>query len=347
MNQILDYNPNSRPGKPTGSDKVVRVFAIILIMFAIVLIAVVGYGMFKNKNEINNAAEQVTYANIEVEVNEPKATIKVTHDKNIQKLIYSWNTSSERTIKCSDKYVEEEIDAPAGNNTLHIKVIDENGTETTHDEEVSSEQGVDIINPIIELSVTEDKKLKIVVTDETALDFMTYRWNEEDEETVYADEGSKEIITEIEILKGENDLTVVAVDSSSNTTTETKSFTGLTKPEITVTLSEDGSSIDIKAVHESGIESVAFNFNDVDYNVDIGDENPTTIQFAQPLEVGYNRIIVTVRSVDGTETKFDGECTYGDAGSTNSSSTTSENTTTNEVSNEESSNTAEETSENE
>lgn len=325
MNQILDYNPNTRPGKSGGSDNIVRVFAIILIIFAIVLIAVVGYGMFSNKKKESNADKQITYANIEVEKSETQAVIKVTHDKNIQKLIYSWNTSSERSVKGSDKYMEETIDIPAGDNTLHIKVIDENGTETTHDEEVSSQQGVDIINPVIELSVTEEKKLKIHVTDETGLDFMTYRWNEDEEETIYADEGSKEIETEIEILKGENDLTVVAVDSSSNTTTESKKFAGVTKPDISVVLSEDGSSIIIKASHENGIESVAFNFNGKDYNVDIGDETPNTIEFPQALEVGNNRIIVTVKSVDGTESKFDGQCAYGDAGNTNNSSSTTEN----------------------
>ena len=347
MNQILDYNPNNRSGKSGGSDNIVRIFAIILIIFAIALIAVVGYGMFSNKKEMNNQIEQATNADIKVEVNETEATIKVTHDKNIQKIIYSWNTSSERSITGDGKYMEEKIDVPAGDNTLHIKVIDENGVETTHDEEISSEQGIDIINPIIELSVTDESKLKITVTDETGLDFMTYRWNESNEETVYADEGSKEIVTEIEILKGENDLTIVAVDSSSNTTTETKSFTGLTKPELTVTLSEDGSKIDIKAVHENGIESVAFNFNNVDYKVDIGDGNPKEIQFAQPLEIGYNRIIVKVKSIEGTETVFDGECTYGNVetqeNSNNSANNTSEdNSSTNDE--EENNNTEENTS---
>ncbi len=330
MNQILDYAPNNKSNHSGGSDKIVRIFAIILIIFAIVLIGVVGYGMFKHENDINQEAGQMTNANISVEVKETQVTISVTHDKNIQKLIYSWNTSSERTIKGSGKYMEETIDIPAGDNTLHIKVIDESGVETTHDEEISSEQGVDIINPVIELKVTEEKKLKITATDETGLDFMTYRWNEEQEETIYAEEGSKEITTEIEILKGENDLTIVAVDGSSNTTKETKSFTGLTKPEIKVTLSADGSSIDISATHENGIESVSFNFNNKDYNVDIGNDKPTSIQFPQKLEVGYNRIIVKVKSVEGTETTFDGECNYGDASSANTTATSSQNTTENE-----------------
>jgi len=309
MHQILDYAPNNKPNKSGGSDKIVRVFAIILIIFALALIGVVGYGMISNKNS-NSDVQEITYANIDVVSQDAQATITVTHDKAIQKLIYSWNTSSERTISGDGKFLEETIDVPAGDNTLHIKVIDENGVETTYDEEIYSEQGVDIISPVIELAVTDEKKLKITITDETALDFMTYRWNEDEEETIYAEEGSKQIETEIEILKGENDLTIVAVDSSSNTTSERKSFTGLTKPEITVTLSADGSSIDIKATHEKGIESVAYNFNNVDYNVGIGDGTPTSIEFQQKLEVGYNRIILTVKSVDGTETIFDGECSY-------------------------------------
>ena len=311
MNQILDYVPNNKSSKRGGSDKIVRIFAVILILFAIALIGVVGYGMVSNQKKASVENQQITYAKVSVDVQETQVKLSVTHDKNIQKLVYSWNTSSERVVKGSGKYMEEAIDIPAGDNTLHIKVIDENGIETTHDEEISSEQGVDIINPVIELKVTDEPKLKIVVTDETALDFITYRWNEEEEETIYAEEGSKEITTEIEILKGQNDFTVVAVDASSNTTQENKSFTGLTKPEIKVTLSEDGSSIDIKATHENGIKSVSFNFNNQDYNVDIGDDTPQVIDFSQKLDVGYNHIIVTVKSVDETQTVFDGECNYG------------------------------------
>ena len=177
--------------------------------------------------------------------------------------------------------------------------------------------------------LNEANKWKIKATDETALNFITYRWNEGEEETVYADEGSKELETEIEILKGKNDLTVVAVDTSNNVTTEMKSFTGLTKPVVTVTLSEDGSSINIKATHENGIESIGFNFNNQELGIDIGNDNPTIAQFSKDLDVGYNRIILTVKSVDGTETKFDGECTYGNTGSDSSENTNNTNNATN------------------
>lgn len=313
MNQILDYIPDSgRPNRSGGSDKVVRVFAIILILFALGLIGVVSYGLISNKEEIKNDAVEETHANIEVDINGTEATISVTHDKNIQKLIYSWNTTSERKINEDGKSVEEKIDIPAGENTLHIKVIDENGVETTYDEEISSERGIDIINPVIELEPI-NKKLKITATDETAMDFLTYRWNDGEEEKVYADENSKEISIEIDVLKGQNDLIIVAVDGSNNTVQEQKKFIGLTKPEIKVTLSEDGSSVNIKAEHENGIEEVLFNFNNVDYNVDLGGETPKTIEFDQNLAEGVNnRIILTIKSVDGTESKFDANCTYGE-----------------------------------
>lgn len=340
MNQILEFESNNQSGprKPGGSDNIVRVFAIILIIFAVALLAVVGLNMMRNKQDVQITQGQTTYAEISVEVDGDQATIKANHDKNIQKLIYSWNDKSERTIVSEGKFIEETIDVPFGDNTLHIKVIDEVGVETTHDEQVFSEQGGDIISPEIKLSPLEGNKWQITATDETALDFITYRWNEDDEQTIYAEEGSKEIITEVEILKGENDLSIVAVDANNNTSTEIKTFKGLTKPEIVVTLSPDGSRIDIKATHDNGIESVAFKFNDVDYDVDIGEGTPTTIEFYQNLEVGYNRIIVTVKSVDGTETVFDGQCSYGEETEENTtenttSNETAENTTSNETEN--------------
>lgn len=312
MNQILDYNPNKKSGKSSGSDKIVRVFAIILIVFALCLVGSGAYGIYKRNQESKTTDTEETKATIEVVEQDSQATIKVIHDKAIEKIVYSWNNSSERTIKGTGKStMEETISLPAGENTLNIKVIDINGVETTFEKIITSENGVDILNPVIELSITDDKKLKITAKDETSLDFITYRWNTEAEEKVEASEDdSKKIEIEIEILKGTNDLTIVAVDSSNNTTTETKSFTGVTKPEITVTLSAEGDSLDILAKHENGIKEVKFNFNDVDYTVDIGTETPKEIQFVQQLEVGYNRIILTVISVDGTETVFDGECNY-------------------------------------
>lgn len=315
MNQILDYNPNKKSGgASSGSDKVVRVFAVLLVIFSICLLGSGLYGIYKNKETESVAEEKPTYATITTAKEGEKVTVSVTHDKAIEKMIYSWNTSAERSLQGGgEKSLEKVLDLPAGTNTLHIKVIDNKGVETSYEEEFTSESGLDILNPVISMSIVDGeelKKLKIVAKDETSIDFITYRWNDDDEIKVEAtEENPKEISIEIDILRGTNDITIVAVDSSNNTTTETKSFTALTKPEITVTLSADGSSLDITATHENGIASVYYTLNDRPYEGTFTD-SPTSVQFVQALDNGYNRIILTVKSVDDTETVFDGECTY-------------------------------------
>lgn len=305
MNQILDYNPNNKGGRnSSGSDNIVRVFAVIIIIFAIVLVASGVSGILKSKKTESTGTTQVEKANIDVIQEESQAVIKVSHSKAIEKIIYSWNNGKETTIKATgESSVEQIIPLPAGENTLHIKVIDIDGEESTYEGQFISENGEDIINPIINLSVTENKKLKITATDETSLDFITYHWNNDEEIKIEASEEDKtKIEAEIEILKGVNDITVVAVDSNNNTTTEVKSYTGLTKPEIIITVSADKKVADIYAKHENGLTEVSLVLNNTEYGVDIG-EKPTEVQFQIELAEGENTITVKATSVDGTKTE--------------------------------------------
>lgn len=303
MNQILDYNPNNKTGGSSGSDKIVRVFAIILIVFAICLLGSGAYGLYKRSQEGKETVASSTQAEIKVEQKDSNAIITVNHDKAIEKIIYSWNESSEKTIPGSgENKMEETITLPAGENVLHVKVVDVDGVESAYEGTFHSEAGVDILNPVIEISVTQDKKVKIVATDETKLDFITYRWNDETEQKVEATDDDKKIEIELEILKGTNDLTVVAVDSNNNTTTENKSFTGITKPEIKITVSGDKSSVNISVNHDNGIKELKLNINGQDYNVDIGNDNPTSLGFDVQLADEKNEITVTAISVDSTET---------------------------------------------
>ena len=324
MNQILDYDPNKKSGgSASGSDKVVRVFAIFLVIFAICLLASGGYGIYKNKLTQKSNQVKPTYATINAEQTEDgKVNVSVEHDKAIEEMFYSWNTSAERSFKGEgSKTLEKELDMPAGTNTLHIKIVDVNGVETSFEKEFTAEEGLDILNPVISITVVDGqgedklKKLKVTATDETKLDFITYRWNDDEEIKVEADaENQKEIVLELDILRGVNDITIVAVDSSNNTTTETKSFNALTKPEVVVTLSADGSSLEVKTTHENGISNIYYTLNGREYQANFDDDtenaNPKEVSFTQALDEGYNRFILTVKSVDGTETVFDGECEY-------------------------------------
>ena len=182
MNQILDDSPikNSGGGSPK-SDVVVRVLAIMLAIFAIALFVLGIYGLVKNKKS-DIPVQAASDAKIEIEQKEATAVIKVSHDKVIEKLIYSWDSEKETTIKGSgESSMEEEITLFAGEHTLKVKVVDKDGHETSFEQEITSETGGDKMYPVIKLEVTEDKKLRITATDETAIDFVTYRWNDEEE----------------------------------------------------------------------------------------------------------------------------------------------------------------------
>lgn len=304
MNQILDYNPNKgSSGGSSGSDKIVRVFAAILAVFAICLLVAGAYGLYNNSKTSNIPTAAISKAQINLEQQETKVVIKVTHDKVIEKLIYSWDSEKEMIIKGNgESTMETEISLFAGEHVLNVKVIDIDGNETLFEQIVTSEQGEDKINPVITYEITAEKKIKIIATDETALDFITYRWNDEEEQKVEVSEDEKKIEYEIEILKGKNDLTIIAVDKNNNSTTLPESFSGVTKPDVKITISADKKKADVQCYHENGLKEIKLTLNGTEYPVDIGTDNPKDIAFQIDLAQGNNDIKVTAKSIDETET---------------------------------------------
>lgn len=303
MNQILDYNTDNRGSKkPSGSDKVVRLFAIIIIIFAICLIGSGAYKYIirKNASKPTDVAKPV----IEVTQDGSTAVIKVTHTKALEKIVYSFNNGRETTIKTTGgNEASEIIPLPSGENTLLVKVTDVDNVEATFEQTFVSESGEDIINPVISLNVSaETKKLVITATDETAIDFITYRWNTDEEVTVKAEEENQtKIEVEIDILRGSNDLTVVAVDKANNTTTESKSYTGLTKPEVSIILANDKKSAEVVIKHDGGIKSVLFNINGQELTPEVPEGNPTELSYPiENLPTGTYQFKVKATSVDDT-----------------------------------------------
>lgn len=307
MNQILEYSPNKNSGGgSSGSDKIVRIFALILIVFALCFIGIGGYGFVKkNKTTADAGTVTQTEAKIEIEKLESTALIKVSHDKAIEKVIYSWDNDKEIVEKGDGTSAKEiEIPLPAGQHTLTVKVVDIDGVETSYKKDITSENGTDIINPEIKIVVTEDKKLKITATDETEIAYVTYKWNNEEETVIdEKDETGKTIEFEIEILKGNNDLTVIAVDANNRTTTENKTFAGVTKPEVKITVASDKKSINVNCSHENGLKKIMLNANGKDYEVGLDGGTPSDANFDFALPEGNVTIKVTATSVDDTVTE--------------------------------------------
>ena len=127
MNQILDYNPNkgSSGGGSSKSDKIVRVFAVLMGIFGLFLLGNAAYSLYKNNQQSATVEQAPAKASIVVEQGETKAIIKVSHDKAIEKVIYSWDTDKETTEKGNgESSMEIEVALAAGEHTLNIKVID-------------------------------------------------------------------------------------------------------------------------------------------------------------------------------------------------------------------------------
>ena len=305
MNQILDYNPNkgSSGGGNSKSDKIVRVFAVLMGVFGLFLLGNAAYSLYKN-NQQSAAVEQApAKASIVVEQGETKAIIKVSHDKAIEKVIYSWDTDKEITEKGQgESSMEIEVALAAGEHTLNIKVIDIDGVESKYEKTLVSETGEDKVYPVITLEVTNEKKVRVTATDETELSYVTYRWNDEVETEVPVSDNKNKIEFDIDINKGTHDLTVSAVDKNNNTTTEIKSFAGVTKPVVTITVSADKKSIDVYTSHENGIDQIKLNINGQDYDVGVPEDKPKEISFNVGLPSGDNTVKVTAISVEKTET---------------------------------------------
>ena len=322
--------------KSPMSDKVVKVFAILMALFAVVLIFSGLTNMLKNKKDTKDAEAKAknTVQQVEAEITaeldqiSEMVKIKVNSPITISKIIYSWDKDHDNVIAGEKKNtLEKEIVAISGEHVLHIQVIDEENNKTTKDFTFNSATGVDTENPNITLTVTEDKKLLVTATDDTSIEYVTYKWNEEETITMKPEEvGSKKFEFELEIPRGKNTIVVFAVDGSesSNATSTSKVLEGVTKPEINYGfLDQEGAVLKIMCSHESGIKSIYYTLNGQPYEWKVaeGEEAPTYLEFTQDSVVGHNQMTITVTSVDDTVAEFNPAWDYGSAPAENDNGT--------------------------
>lgn len=306
MNQILYTNDQKKKGGPLEIKTILIIFAVLCMLFGIILIGKAVYSMVTKKG--------ATSQNVPlVEVNKENASliIDIKHDKIIDRIIYNWNDTQEFVLLGKGrKEIQEIIDLPVGNNILNLKVTDIEGKTVSYSQSYELEEG-DVIKPEIELLV-ESAKVKIVAKDETALEYILYYWNSEDETRVDVREGSlKQIEEKIDILKGENKLTIVAVDKAGNETTKEQIFKGVKKPKIDI--AKSGNEFIIKVTDEEGIQKIEYVLNGIYYSTDpqkTGTSlNMKELEIKQPLQQGENKITIKAYNISGLETEVSGEAT--------------------------------------
>ena len=295
MNQILSVetpkkkNKKNNTGGPIEIEKIVRFFAVFMILFGICLIANSSYSMYKDTQIANkNAKPTIQVSN----TSEKELTLKVTHNKALSKVTYSWNNEEPKGIQTNGKKeVEEIITRPNGTNRLKIYASDINGQEVNYEQTYTVEGNVDI-----QLS-TEGSGLKISVVGQDDLSYMTYRWDEEEEQKV--DINNTTIEQTIDIPKGQHTLTVIVVDKNNQTTTKVQEVKGVTKPEISIEIdtSEGEPKFFVKVTDEEGLKRLEFVIdegteNEKRYKQENFEEGTKEFEYKFPIHDGENKILV-------------------------------------------------------
>lgn len=308
MNQILsmqsNMNDDNRNNKTKAKEpkyreyndkasinSILRVFAIFIMLFGIALIGNSVYGI------INSMPEQRDNISVSAENIGSKATIKITGEKPIKQLVYKWGQGQETVVPGNGTIqLSLTLEIPKGNNILNMTVTDYYGNTQDFQKQYINEKN----GPTIEIPSTTGNMLNIVVKDDKEVSYITYRWNNEAETRIDMDPTQADkttLQTSIPAIKGENTLTIVAVDNDGNRETKTETIKGANGPTFTVTT--EGNNIVINAKDEEGIGKISITVDGV--TTDTGDTpiNEKEITAQQEITPGTHTITITVTNLSG------------------------------------------------
>lgn len=304
LNQILSVDNNlgkakkgrKRNNGPIEVDTILKFFAIAILVFGIFMVSSGSYSMYKGANKEVANTKPVIYVE---QTTEKEIVLKVTHDKALSSITYGWNEEGATEVPCNGKkQVETKIELPTGTNTLTVYASDINGQQIDYTKVYTVEGDINInIEP-------QGNNLKITANGKNQLQYMTYRWDDEEETKVDINQDQTE--QTIEIPKGLHTLTVIVVDVNNKTETEEQEVNGVTKPKLEVTT--DGSEFFVKASDEQGLTKVEFIINEtekyrLDLKAELSLEDRKEFEYKYPLHDGENKLEVTVYNEnDITET---------------------------------------------
>ena len=287
----VDYNSPS--GNKASIVSIVRVFCILIILFGLTLIGDATYGIISSKPKLADEP-QVTANPIGAEV-----TISAVGQMPISQIQYRWGQGETTTVQGNGTVeLETKTKIPTGNNILNIIVTDYYGNEYQFQKQYINEQD-ESSKPTIEISVSGNM-LNITAKDETEMSYLTYQWNDEEPTRVDLDSTSTtrtQIRASVEVLRGQNTLTITAVDNDGNTTTQTETIKGANRPTFTVTA--EGTNLVINAQDEEGISKIAITVDGV--TTDTGDAplNKKEIRATQEITPGTHTVTITVTNISG------------------------------------------------
>ena len=259
----INSNPVSTKGK-LGINSIVRIFAISILIFGIALVGNSSISLAKSAKQ--KANQKIPSVNISRKGN--LLNLSVKSEVPIRSVGFSWNNQDFQYASArQQKQFNMNIKVVDGiDNKLNIAVVDMANKKSTYHGKYSKE--ADTTKPEIVIS-NEDPKIKITITDDTALDHVTYKYGDDQEQRVDADSSdpSKLEIYIDNVDTEQKELIVEAVDSAQNHAEVSKKVLGTTRPKIEVSNSpEDSSILQIKITDKVNLQKVVIYKNDERYD---------------------------------------------------------------------------------
>ena len=303
MNEILVLENKTKKKKtktmssgPADIKNILRFFAVVLIIFAIVMIGHSSYAISRDAKGTNTN----DLANISITRVNDTLLVDVQSTYIIDKFKYSWRNSQQTSVPEESTSFQEEIILPSENNILTIVLEDETGRATTYTREIILD-GIDIVEPTIEIEQGQGLSVLITATDETQIEYMTYRIDDGEEIRIdknnVADKTIKYAVTDMP--RGEHVIYVTAVDSFGNTEEIEKTIIVSSEmPTIdSIDIDEENGKILIKASDVDGLQSIEVNINGAEYHMD--NINRTEATFSLNLRQGTNTLSIKLTNVNG------------------------------------------------
>lgn len=307
MNQILvmenKKKKRSRNTGPAEIENILKFFAIALIVFGVLFIGHGSYAIYKDaKGKDKKNLPILTMERVNDEV-----IIKATSSIKIKNLIYSWNTDEETKIPVDGTFIEENVMLLNENGTLNVKIEDEKGRTVKYQKEFIID-GLDITKPTIEIQEQgSNGTIKITATDETQMKYISYSINGSDEIKIDKSDAEDKIMNYIlKLKKGENKLTVTAVDSSGNFEIIEKTI--IVSGKTTMNLKIENGKLVVTAEDPDGIKDIEIKLNGVTKSVK--DINQKSIKATLNIVEGTNNIRIKITNVNSLITTGAKEFNY-------------------------------------
>ena len=196
---------------------------------------------------------------------------------------------------------------PIENSILNVKIEEENGRTIKYKKEFIVE-GLDMAQPTIE--ITEEStagNIKITAKDETQMAYITYKINDEEEIRIDKSETEdKEIKYILKLARGENKVTITAVDTSGNI--ETLEKTIIVSGKTAMNLKIENGKLVIIAEDPDGIKDIDINLNGVSYTAK--EINKKGVRIPLDIVEGTNTVRITVTNVNSLVTTGAKEFNY-------------------------------------